>query len=180
MKKRSRASGEASKARGRKALKTKRRDASQTASSSAPTQDAEIARLSRELNEAREQQTATSEVLQVISGSPSDLEPVVAAILESAVRVCDASFGDIGLWEDGAIRLVAIRKMTPPAFAEERKQTQRIPPTPNSTIARIVASSLPPKLPSAASSRAMVGSETPERPAKSPCDQPSKARAALS
>jgi hypothetical protein len=63
MKRRSRPGGEASKARGREALRTKRRDASATVSLSASIQDAEVARLTRELNEAREQQTATAEVL---------------------------------------------------------------------------------------------------------------------
>jgi hypothetical protein len=64
MKKRSRAGGEASKARGREALKTKRRAASATLSSST-IQDTEVARLTRELNEALEQQAATSEVLGI-------------------------------------------------------------------------------------------------------------------
>ena len=91
--------------------------------SATTTQETEVSRLARERDEALEQQAATSEILQLISSTLADLQSVFAAILESAVRICDASFGDIGLWEDGAIRLVAIHKMTPPAFVEERKRT---------------------------------------------------------
>src|SRR5271156_4026698 len=103
MKRRSRAGGEPIKGRHRKALKTKRGDASKTVSSSPRSQDVEVARLTRELNEAREQQTATSEVLQVISSSPGELEPVFSAMLENAVRICDAAFGNIYRWDDEAL-----------------------------------------------------------------------------
>jgi hypothetical protein len=72
---------------------------------------------SRELAEALEQQTATSEVLSVISSSPGDLEPVFQAMLANAVRICEANFGVLFRFEDGAWRSAAMFGM-PPAFAE--------------------------------------------------------------
>jgi GAF domain-containing protein len=75
----------------------------------------------RELTESLEQQTATSEVLKVISNSPGDLEPVFAAMLENAVRICDATFGNIYRWDGDALYLVASHN-TPPAYAEERRR----------------------------------------------------------
>jgi two-component system, NtrC family, sensor kinase len=70
---------------------------------------------SRELSESLEQQTATSEVLQVISSSPGDLQPVFATMLEKAVRICDAKFGNIHRWDGDALYLLATHN-TPPAF----------------------------------------------------------------
>jgi hypothetical protein len=64
MKRRSKAGGKPSTARAREALKTKRSSAPTTVASSDPTQDAEVVQLTRELNEAREQETAASEVLR--------------------------------------------------------------------------------------------------------------------
>ena len=74
-----------------------------------------------DLSEALEQQTATSDVLQIISSSPSDLEPVFTTMLENAARICEAKFGNVYLWDGDAFRLVAAYN-TPPAFAESRKR----------------------------------------------------------
>ena len=73
----------------------------------------------RELSEALEQQTATSKVLQVISGSPGELEPVFQAMLENAVRICEAKFGMLYLCEGNGLRMVATHKI-PPALARVR------------------------------------------------------------
>ena len=83
----------------------------------------------RELAESLEQQTAMSEVLQVISSSAGDLQPVFATMLEKAVAICEAGFGDIYRWDGDALRLVANHN-TPPAFAEERKRSQYLRPGP--------------------------------------------------
>ena len=87
----------------------------------------ENARLLNELRQSLERQTATSEVLQVISSSPGDLQPVFAAMLENAARICDANFGNIFRWDGQALRLIATHN-TPPAFAEARR---RLPLQPN-------------------------------------------------
>jgi GAF domain-containing protein len=72
-----------------------------------------------DLTEALEQQTATSEVLQVVSSSPGDLQPVFAAMLEKAVRICAAEFGTLYLYEKGGLRLIAAHDV-PAAFVEVR------------------------------------------------------------
>src|SRR5271167_3038279 len=67
----------------------------------------EIAALRLELAEALERQTATSEVLQVISSTPSELEPVFEKMLENATRICGANFGAMNLYAEGSFRPVA-------------------------------------------------------------------------
>ena len=66
-----------------------------------------------ELSEALEQQTATSEVLRVISSSPGELELVFQAMLENAVRICEANFGNLFLYEGDAFRIVALQSAPP-------------------------------------------------------------------
>src|SRR5262249_44077580 len=91
----------------------------------------------RELTESLDQQTATSEVLQVISSSPSDLEPVFASMLENAIRICDAAFGNIYRAEGDGLRLVATHN-TPPAFAESRRSSPHFSPGPKSPVRRMM------------------------------------------
>jgi GAF domain-containing protein len=73
----------------------------------------------RELTESLEQQTATSEVLRVISSSPGELQPVFEAMLENAVRICDAKFGNIYRCDGDALRVV-VAYGTPAAFLADR------------------------------------------------------------
>jgi GAF domain-containing protein len=77
----------------------------------------ELRQRTDDLSEALEQQTATSEVLQVISSSPGELEPVFQAMLEKAVRICDANFGNLYLREGDAFRIGATYGASP-AYVE--------------------------------------------------------------
>src|SRR4029077_9999225 len=76
----------------------------------------ELRQRTTDLTESLEQQTATSEVLQTISSSPGDLEPVFSTVLEKAVRICEAKFGMLYRHENGRLRLMAARDV-PPMFA---------------------------------------------------------------
>jgi GAF domain-containing protein len=98
----------------------------------------ENARLLSELRESLQEQTATAEVLQVISGSPGDLEPVFATMLEKAVRICDATFGNIYRWDGDALQLVATHN-TPLAYAEHRRHSP-FRADQNNSVARMITS----------------------------------------
>jgi two-component system, NtrC family, sensor kinase len=95
----------------------------------------ENTRLLNELRESLAQQTATSEVLQVISSSPGELEPVFSAMLEHAVRICDAGFGALWLYDGKAFRAGALYHV-PPDFTEYWKRGPH-PPSPESILARV-------------------------------------------
>jgi len=92
--------------------------------------------LKKKLAEALEQQTATSEVLQVISSSPGELEPVFQAMLANAVRICEAKFGNLYLHERGALRVVASHNV-PRAFAEARRRGP-FRPAPGSGFGKLI------------------------------------------
>jgi len=99
----------------------------------------ENARLLNELRESLQQQTATSEVLSVISSSPSDLTPVFQTMLANATRLCDATFGLLLLYEgDWRFRVVAMSNV-PPAFAELRKREPIFEVSPQTGLGRAVA-----------------------------------------
>ena len=125
MRRRSRTGGEPVKARRHKAARPKRLNAPKAVhnrSVSVPSQETEVARLTRELDEALEQQVATSEVLKVISGSTGELETVFQAMLENAVRICGAKFGVLFLCEgEHAARAVAMHG-APQPYVEERRR----------------------------------------------------------
>src|SRR5262249_53484185 len=87
----------------------------------------ENTRLLNELREWVQQETATAEVLGVISSSPGALGPVFEAMLASAVRLCDAKFGNLFLYEYGGLRVAASHDL-PPAFAEARRRSPLHPP----------------------------------------------------
>ena len=98
----------------------------------------ENARLLNELRESLQQQTATADVLKVISSSPGELKPVFEAMLENAVRICDAKFGTLQLHENDAFRVVAMHN-PPPAFAEARQRNPWIYPSSHNAIGRVIA-----------------------------------------
>jgi hypothetical protein len=81
-----------------------------------------IARLARERDEALEQQAAASEVLRVISSSPADLQRVFEAMLDNAVRICDARGAGICRWDGDALHHVAV-SWVQPAFADHLMRT---------------------------------------------------------
>jgi signal transduction histidine kinase len=98
----------------------------------------ELAETRKALAEAREQQKATSEVLQVISSSPGELEPVFQAMLANAVRICEAKFGAMYLSEADAFRIVAMHN-APPAFADMRRRNPVFRANPQIALARAAA-----------------------------------------
>ena len=92
----------------------------------------------RELSKSLEQQTATSEVLQVISSSRRRIGHVFEAMLKNAVRMCNAAFGNIYRWDGEVLSLLATHK-TPPAFAEARRRSPHRPGS-ETPLGRMIAS----------------------------------------
>jgi GAF domain-containing protein len=91
----------------------------------------------RELSESLDQQTATSEVLRVISSSPGELEPVFRAMLENAVRICNAKFGVLYLYGGGKFRSAALANPSP-EFEKFLEKRGEFVPDPRTALGRII------------------------------------------
>ena len=94
-----------------------------------------LSALAKELKEARHQQAATSKVLEVISSSIGNVQPVFDKLLETATRVCGAQFGAMGLFDDGVYRRVALYNV-PLAFDAAAPKKWR--PGPEGPIGRVL------------------------------------------
>jgi hypothetical protein len=99
----------------------------------------ELRQRTADLTVSLEQQTATSEVLQVISSSPSELDPVFQTMLTNATRLCEANFGLLALHQNGEFRAVAMHN-PPPTYAELRRSNPTINAGPQTSIGRAAAS----------------------------------------
>ena len=96
-----------------------------------------MARLTRERDEALEQQAASRTRFRSSQALPGDLERVFATMLEKAVQICDAKFENIYRWNGAAFFVVAAHN-TPPAFAEERRRSPH-PANPETLVGRMTA-----------------------------------------
>ena len=97
----------------------------------------ELRQRTTDLTESLEQQTATAEVLQVISSSPGELEPVFQAMLVNATRICEAKFGSLYRFDGSAFHL-ATQVGTPAEYAEFQRTRGSFPPVPGSTLERVM------------------------------------------
>jgi two-component system, NtrC family, sensor kinase len=100
------------------------------------TRTRELGEARDHLAEALEQQTATSDVLQVISSSPGELQPVFDAMLANATRLCEAKFGTLYMYEGNGFHAAAFHN-APPGFVEARKREHVILPPPDTPLGRV-------------------------------------------
>src|SRR5262249_48133840 len=129
MRRRSRAGGKPTKTQRRKTTAPERRDATKAVRSRNSTgQETEVARLARELNQAREQKIATADVLKVISRSTTDVQPVFDMIAESARRLCDGQFCFVYRFDGQLLHFVAHHSL-PPEVLEMNRRAYPAPPS---------------------------------------------------
>ena len=143
MRRRSRAGPERSKSRRGKIKTQKRRGGLKTtclriSSVADHKTQSDVAQLTRERDEALEREKATAEVLRIISSSPGELERVFQAILENATRLCQATFGNLLLYDGSVFRMSAMHG-APPAWDQLRRREPVIRPGPNNVLVRLAA-----------------------------------------
>ena len=126
------------KSRRRKPAAPKRVSGTETAQPRSSSAEHKNARLERELAEVRQEQTATADVLRIISSS-GNLEQVFKTILENATRICEANFGTLNLHRDGEFPL-AVTHNVPETFLQFRRTYPVIKPGPRHPLARVAAS----------------------------------------
>jgi class 3 adenylate cyclase len=149
MKRRSKSGGVAIKGRRRKTPEPKRRNAPKAVARSASPAaegETEVARLTRELNEARQQQMAATDVLEAISSFAGELDVVFRTILTNATRICQAKFGVLMLREGDGFRAVAIEG-APAAYTTAMAQSQYIPPRTGSGLVVLAQTKRPVQMP---------------------------------
>jgi hypothetical protein len=139
MKRRSKVSGKPAKAQGRNAARPKRRTAQHEPTVAfAAGELGESPGTIRELNEAREQLQAISEVLRALGSSHGQLEPIFQSMLKNATRLCEAKFGALYLRETDGLR-VSVMHGAPAAFVEERRRNPVVRPRPGTILADALA-----------------------------------------
>src|SRR5215469_13507461 len=138
MRRRSKAGGKPAKSQRRKTTRLKHRDAPKAVRSRKSTgPETAVARLTRELKEAREQQIATADVLKVISGSPLDAQPVFDMIAESAARLCEGQFCFVYRFDGQLLHFVAHHSLSPEVI-EMNRRAYPAPPSRKSAAARAI------------------------------------------
>jgi GAF domain-containing protein len=116
----------------------------------------ELRQRTTDLTESLEQQTATSEVLRAISSSPGELEPVFAAMMANATRLCEASYGAMWLREGDGFRSAALHGPLPPAYVEQWCSGTLVHAHPDAPMMRVAQTRQPVQVPDMRESRAYL------------------------
>jgi signal transduction histidine kinase len=138
MKRRSIAGGKAGKSTRHRSATPKRTPLKGVSSRRLDTtaKESDIGRVTRERDEALEQQAATREVLRVISSSPGDMQPIFEAMLANALRICEAKFGHILLYDGESYHASHLHDV-PPSYRQFWEQHGPVRPGPNTGLARL-------------------------------------------
>jgi signal transduction histidine kinase len=119
----------------------------------------ELRQRTDDLSEALEQQTATSNVLSVISSSPGELEPVFKTMLENATRLCEARYGTMWLREGDAFRAASLHGPLPPAYIDLLRSGTLFHPSPDTPTGLVVQTRQPVQVPDLRETRAYLDRE---------------------